>query len=111
MFFDLYSGKTCPMQSCSCFEDNIAYIGNNIVMGVDNPQPSRSACQKSCKENPDCEFWTWGKSGTSADRCYLKDACDNITVTQDDTYVSGSKDCSLPEEKGNKIGSSVSNYF
>ena len=87
------------MQSGSCFEDNIAYMGNNIVMGVDNPQPSRSACQKSCKENPDCEFWTWVKSD---DRCYLKDACDGDNITQDDTYVFGSKDCSLPEDKGNK---------
>merc|ERR1712243_118870 len=99
-------GKTCPMQSGSCFEDNIAYMGNNIVIGADNPQPSRSACQKSCKENPDCKFWTWVKTD---DRCYLKDACDVDNLTHDDTYVFGSKDCSLPEDKegGNGGGEEV----
>merc|ERR1712243_422942 len=60
------TGKTCPMQSGSCFEDNIAYMGNNIVIGVDN-------------------------------------------LTHDDTYVFGSKDCSLPEDKegGNGGGEEV----
>jgi len=77
-----------------CFDDNIAYMGNNIVMGVDNMQPSRDACQKSCQDNPDCDFWTWEKSGPNEGRCYLKDARENITPTDD--YMSGSRQCKLP---------------
>ena len=69
-------------------------------MGVDNMQPSRDACQKSCQDNPDCDFWTWEKSGPNKGRCYLKDARENITPTDD--YMSGSRQCKLPEIPGNE---------
>jgi len=85
---------------CECFEDNIAYMGNNIVMGVENMQPSRDACQKSCQDNPECDFWTWGKSGPTKGRCYLKDARENITPNDD--YMSGSKRCKILDNPGGK---------
>merc|ERR1719369_321751 len=95
---------TCPPgyfgkpPSCSCFEDNTAYFGNNAKFGLDNLQPSRLACQKSCMDHPKCEFWTWGK-GTPVGPCYLKHTRDNVTPGLD-RYISGSKQCPLPEVTG-----------
>merc|ERR1712215_76650 len=95
---------TCPPgyfgkpPSCSCFEDNTAYYGNNAKFGFDNLQPSRLACQKSCMDHPKCEFWTWGK-GTPVGPCYLKHTRDNETPGLD-RYISGSKQCPLPEVTG-----------
>merc|ERR1712215_190807 len=95
---------TCPPgyfgkpPSCSCFEDNTAYFGNNAKFGFDNLQPSRLACQKSCMDHPKCEFWTWGK-GTPVGQCYLKHTRDNVTPGLD-RYISGSKQCPLPEVTG-----------
>merc|ERR1712215_521326 len=97
-------GKICPPgyfgepPNCECSVDNIAYMGNNIVMGVNNIQPSKYACQKSCQDNPNCDFWTWGKSGPTKGRCYLKDARENLTPTDD--YMSGSKQCKIPNDPG-----------
>ena len=99
------SPATCPPgyfgqpPSCSCLEDNTAYFGNNAKVGSENLQPSQSACQKSCLDHPECEFWTWGK-GTPSGPCYLKHARDNVTPGLD-SYISGSKHCPLPEAKGN----------
>ena len=99
------SSVTCPPgyfgepPSCSCFEDNTAYFGNNAKVGSDNLQPSRLDCQKSCLDHPKCEFWTWGK-GTPEGPCYLKHTRDNVTPGLD-SYISGSKQCPLPEAKGN----------
>merc|ERR1719309_1083958 len=97
-------GKICPPgyfgepPNCECSVDNIAYMGNNIVMGVNNIQPSKYACQKSCQDNSNCDFWTWGKSGPTKGRCYLKDARENLTPTDD--YMSGSKQCKIPNDPG-----------
>ena len=91
---------TCPPgyfgepPSCYCFEDNTAYFGNNAKVGSDNLQPSRVACQKSCNDHPECEFWTWGK-GTPVGPCYLKHTRDNVTPGLD-SYISGSKQCPVP---------------
>ena len=84
---------------CKCYEDNTAYFGNNVQVGSDNHQASRAACQRSCAQHPTCQYWTWGK-GTPTGPCYLKTARDNVTPGLD-SYVSGSKHCTLPEAKGN----------
>ena len=55
------SGYFGQPPECKCFEDNTAYFGNNAVVGADNRQPSRAACQRSCAQHPTCAFWTWGK--------------------------------------------------
>ena len=79
---------------CACFEDDTAYFGNNFVMGNDNPQPSRLACQQSCSKHPRCEYWTWDKRRRW---CYLKTRRDGVTHNRP-IYVSGSKRCLLPEQ-------------
>ena len=92
---------TCPNgtfgtpPSCSCVEDNTAYFGNNARVGSSNPQPSRAACARSCREHPECQFWTWGK-GSPMGPCYLKHSRDNVSPGLN-SYVSGSKLCVLPE--------------
>eukprot|EP00094_Tigriopus_californicus_P008738 TCALIF_08423-PA protein Name:"Protein of unknown function" AED:0.91 eAED:0.91 QI:0/0/0/0.2/1/1/5/0/253 len=90
----------CPQEgqygpNCTCFEDNAAYFGNNHRVGLENPQPSRLACQKSCQNHPSCSFWTWGK-GTPTGPCYLKTQRENVGYDLT-SYVSGSKNCQLPE--------------
>ena len=79
---------------CACFEDDTAYFRNNIVMGQNNPQPSRLACQQSCAQQAGCAYWTWDKR---LHWCYLKTSSAGVThnVPQ---YVSGSKRCLLPEQ-------------
>ena len=95
---------TCPAgtwgtpPSCSCVEDNTAYFGNNARVGSSNPQPSRAACARSCREHPECQFWTWGK-GSPMGPCYLKHSRDNVSPGLS-SYVSGSKLCVLPESEG-----------
>ena len=92
---------TCPNgtfgtpPSCSCVEDNTAYFGNNARVGSSNPQSSRAACARSCREHPECQFWTWGK-GSPMGPCYLKHSRDNVSPGLN-SYVSGSKLCVLPE--------------
>ena len=81
---------------CACFEDNTAYFENNIVMGWRNPQPSRSACQKSCARHRRCLFWTWEKMRRGW--CYLKTSRAGVKHNKH-TYVSGSKGCLLPEQR------------
>ncbi len=85
--------------NCTCFEENTAYFGNNHVVGAENPQSSRLACQRSCAEKAECVFWTWGR-GSPTGPCYLKTKRAQVTHGLRD-YVSGSKDCVLPEvDKG-----------
>ena len=99
---------TCPdgtwgnPPSCSCVEDNTAYFGNNARVGSSNPQPSRAACARSCREHPECQFWTWGK-GSPMGPCYLKHSRDNVSPGLT-SYVSGSKLCVLPESEGKPEG-------
>ena len=85
--------------SCSCFDDNTAYMHNNVVEGSLNKQPSRSACAQSCRLHPDCKFWTWGKESMGS--CYLKNLRENVGPGPGRiSYVSGSKQCVLPEDEG-----------
>ena len=83
---------------CQCFEDDTAYFSNNHRLGSENPQPSRVACQESCAETPECNYWTWGK-GSPMGPCYLKTKRENVTPGLKD-YVSGAKNCKLPETMG-----------
>lgn len=84
--------------NCECFEDNTAYFGSNHKMGSENPTASRLDCQRSCADTPECKFWTWGK-GKPTGPCYLKTKRDNVKSGLEN-YVSGTKDCVLPELKG-----------
>ncbi len=88
-----------------CFEDNTAYFGNNFKPGGENPQPSRAACRDSCKETPECHFWTWGKATKGPGPCFLKTKRENVREGIKD-YVSGSKTCILPEDDtgGTQLG-------
>ncbi|XP_040583657.2 LOW QUALITY PROTEIN: low-density lipoprotein receptor-related protein 2 [Lepeophtheirus salmonis] len=85
-----------------CFEDNTAYFGNNYRIGSENPQKSRLACQESCANHPECLFWTWGK-GDKTGPCYLKTARMNVQHNVSH-YVSGSKNCLLPEAEEDEFG-------
>ena len=94
---------TCPPgrfspPDCLCYEEDTAYFGNNHVTGHENPTSSRSECQRSCAKTPECQFWTWGV-GEPTGPCYLKTARENVRRNLT-SYVSGTKDCRLPEDKG-----------
>jgi len=99
----LSGSKNCPLPEAKaraagddddCLEDNKAYFGNNVVMGYKNIQKSRYECQQSCATHPQCNFWTWTKADG---RCYLKTVRDNVKTST--SYISGSKNCPLPEAK------------
>merc|ERR1711974_28136 len=86
-----------------CWEKDVAYMGNNIVQGIDNKQPSAEACQHSCANNPKCTHWTrlppekHTDQGSFKYRCYLKNKRENFTPSDTEyTYVSGSKYCPGP---------------
>ena len=81
---------------CNCFEDNTAYRGHKINDAKRNMQPSRSACQKSCAKHPRCTHWTWAKRGAW---CSLKSGRAGVLHGRT-RFVSGSKDCLLPEDEG-----------
>ena len=105
--FCFLQGGRCPegyfhpsntTDECVCFEDNTAYFQNNHKLGSKNFQKSRYDCQQSCAVHPKCKYWTYSKpqeEGHSG-ACYLKTARENVSrnLTR---YVSGSKDCPLPE--------------
>ena len=63
---------------------------------------SRSACRRSCAKHRECSYWTWRK-GTPTGPCYLKTSRDGVRHGMTD-YVSGSKGCLLPEDKGQDSG-------
>ena len=90
----LLAAATVSTEAWKCWEDNTAYYGNNIP-GSMSYQPSMSACQQSCAEHAGCYYWTWGRG---AGECYLKTSSDGRQPTSD--YVSGTKDCNVPKEKG-----------
>ena len=81
---------------CTCFEDNTAYIGNNIKTQTDCP--SRSTCQKSCANNYQCKFWSFEEKQNSG-ICYMKTRRGGVTHGMNN-YVSGSKNCRMPEDGG-----------
>ena len=83
-------GESRCTPSCSCFEDNTAYFGNNVVFGKSNPKPSREECVSSCQYHPQCKFWTWDKISGS---CYLKHSKSSNFPTGNTRYVSGPKHC------------------
>ena len=84
-----------------CYEENTAYYGNNLIYGHENPKKSRMDCQQSCQFNLNCNFWTFRKPahrGTLG-LCYLKTKRENVSNNVS-SYVSGSKNCQLPEWTG-----------
>jgi len=110
------SGGTCPegyfrpviakkgiqLNKCVCFDEGIAYNGNNVVLGKHNKRQSRYDCQQSCAKSDSCKYWTWLPPATNnrtdyKRRCYLKSKRENFI--QSSEYVSGSKNCRLPEAK------------
>ena len=97
-FFHLHNDTK---NDCVCFEDNTAYFGNNHRFGAENPQFDRLGCQKSCEAHPDCKFWTFSKPSKKGDEglCYLKTKRKNMKYNLTD-YVSGTKQCQLPEWQG-----------
>ena len=86
--------------TAKCYEENTAYFGKSVLFGTRNPQPSRLACQLSCKKYPSCKYWVYQKSKYRGviGPCYLKPA--RLFVTDDMEYDSGTKDCILPEANG-----------
>ena len=57
----------------------------------------RLACQRSCAKHRACLYWTWGK-GNAKGPCYLKTSRAGVRYRQQG-YVSGSKNCWLPERQ------------
>ena len=84
-----------------CYEENTAYYGNNLIYGHENPKKSRMDCQQSCQFNLNCNFWTFRKPDHrgSLGLCYLKTKRENVSNNVS-SYVSGSKNCQLPEWTG-----------
>ena len=93
-----FSAKKVPLSKEPCFEDDTAYFGNNARTGGENPQKSRLDCQQSCEFHPSCQYWTFDK-GTG--NCYLKSKRENVTPHP--YYISGSKNCRLPEWSKEKV--------
>ena len=93
----LLAAATVSTEGWKCWEDNTAYYGNNIPDSM-SYQPSTSACQQLCAEHSRCSYWTWGRR---AGECYLKTSDDGrmSMSPMTDVYVSGTKDCNVPEEK------------
>ena len=128
MSFIQFLGRPCPvgyfrpvianegsiqLNNCVCFEEGIAYNGNNVVLGKHNKQKSRYDCQQSCAKSDSCQYWTWLPPATNnrtdyKRRCYLKSKRENFI--QSSEYVSGSKNCPLPEVKSKPIQSSRKSY-
>ena len=100
-FFHLYNDTK---NGCVCFEDNTAYFGNNHRFGAENPQLDRLGCQKSCVVHPECKFWTFKKPTNKGGKglCYLKTKRANMKYILTE-YVSGAKDCQLPNDKVRNI--------
>ena len=97
--------NSCPPNHwgplCLCFEENTAYYGNNHIFGHENPKKSRIDCQQSCEFDSNCNFWTFRKPVQRGGQgfCYLKTKRENVT-NNIAIYVSGTKNCQLPEWTG-----------
>ncbi len=76
--------------AAGCIEDNVDYTGNDITT---TRAYSAKECQRQCKNNSICRFWTWVKPefGTSA-ACFLKDHIKERKTNYKTT--SGLGDCS-----------------
>ena len=75
---------------------------------VKSHQTSRAACRDSCQDTSGCYFWSWVKSGLKnrgstqvKGHCILKNARGRENVIPAQNYVSGSRQCTLPEDSGN----------
>ena len=95
--FWLLAAATASTEAWKCWmEEGYAYYGNNL-QGMPVYQPSKFACQQACAEHDGCSYWTWDW-GWASGSCYLK--MSNAGRQTSDNYVSGTKDCNAPEEKG-----------
>ena len=94
------SGSASEKADCVCFEEDTAYFQNNIKFGDKNFQKSRYDCQQSCAAHHLCQFWTWMKPVQEGHNgaCFLKAKREN--VGESTRFVSGSKNCPLPEAPG-----------
>ena len=95
--FWLLAAATASTEAWKCWmEEGYAYYYNTIPGGM-SYQPSRLACQQACAEHDGCSYWTWRK-GSAMGECFLKTSRAGRELATD--FVSGTKDCNLPEEKG-----------
>jgi len=69
-------------------DPNTTYYGGNVVFGSANPQPSLSACIQSCKQNTQCQFWSYQESSK---KCFLKSVKSHVSKAPG--YISGTRDC------------------
>ena len=110
--------EPCPAgyfgKPCKCFEDNVRYLGGGVANAVKSHQTSRAACRDYCRDTLDCHFWSWVKSPITFHpsvvhlthlqlingECTLSDARGRETFIPGQNYVSGSKQCILPEDSG-----------
>ena len=88
-------------KKCVCFEDNAVYFHNVVKHDGDTHQSSRLACQQSCKEHPECKFWSFEKLSANKKEglCVLRTKRANIKYNWP-KFVSGAKNCQLPEWQG-----------
>ena len=85
---------------CVCFEDNTRYVYNDVRQGWKKPKQSQFACQQSCQANRKCEFWTFKKPSANGRKglCFYKRKRANVESNH--LFVSGAKNCKLPEGQG-----------
>lgn len=101
--------STCPAglfgtpPSCTCVEDNTDYYPLGGADTTELKQPSQQACQETCANNPECMFWTFYKKGESHYKglCLMKSSRGDEKTGNEKDAVSGAKNCSMPDEKGN----------
>ena len=82
-------------QVVSCEDYLFDYIGGDIEPNDYPKVDSAFDCQKKCKENQNCNFWTWGmkthESSNVAAICFLKK--DVTSKIQNNHTISGPKYC------------------
>ena len=72
------------------------------------PVSPRLECQRSCAGNRNCQFWKWRKKGMGF--CYLMSDLDRVDRGTK-MFVSGSRDCVLPEDPNRVIPRPIAGPF
>ena len=67
---------------------NKKLYGDDVVAGKNNIQDTLALCMKSCKQNKECNYWSYNKKKKY---CFLKRT--KVKSTKWSGYISGSKGC------------------
>ena len=80
----------------ACYEVGIAYDGKNIKgkAGKNNSKSNARKCQRHCKRNRRCKYWTFNGGNKW---CYLKTRKGRKSDHGEESkYISGHKNCEPP---------------